>query len=83
MQVIPQRYVQIPLAWAGVLLLGTFLAIHVWNDLSNPQPGWYFHSTPVWLLVMAVASAIYFRELSRLRRRGVDVAALFATLPPE
>ena len=36
-----------------------------------------------WLLVMAVASAIYAREMARLRRSGVDVAARFASLPPE
>jgi len=32
---------------------------------------------------MAIASAIYFRELRNLRRSGVDVDAIFAKLPPE
>jgi hypothetical protein len=33
--------------------------------------------------VMAVASLVYARELSRLRRAGVDPDAVFAALPPE
>ena len=82
-RVLPQRWIQVPLALTGIALLGTFLAVHVWNDLSIPQAAWYLHSTPVWLLVLGVASVIYFRELGRLRRRGVDTATLFATLPPE
>lgn len=82
-RVLPQRWIQVPLALMGVVSLGTFLAVHVWNDLSIPQAAWYLHSTPVWLAVMGVASVIYFRELGRLRRNGVDVATLFATLPPE
>ena len=32
---------------------------------------------------MLVGSAIYARELARLRRSGVDVQARFSTLPPE
>jgi hypothetical protein len=37
----------------------------------------------VWLGVMALGSAVYWREIRGLRRRGVDVQALFAALPPE
>jgi hypothetical protein len=32
---------------------------------------------------MAIATLIYVREVRGLRRRGVDVDALFSTLPPE
>jgi hypothetical protein len=44
---------------------------------------WYFHSTPLWIGVMALGTVIYLRELSRLRGRGVDTQALFLALPPE
>ena len=44
---------------------------------------WYFHSTWVWLLVMALASGVYLLKVRGLRSRGVDVDALFSTLPPE
>ena len=72
-----------PVALIGIMFLTVFLCVHVWNDLSLPQEAWYFHSTPVWLGVMAVASGIYLRELGRLKRTGVDVVALFKNLPPE
>jgi amino acid transporter len=82
-RVLPRRGPQASLALLGVALLGTFLGVHVWKDVSTPQPAWYFHSTAVWFVVMAVGSVIYAREHARLRRRGVDVRRRFSTLPPE
>jgi amino acid transporter len=81
--VVTSRKIQIMLATFGVVVLGGFLVIHIWKDLTTPLREWYFHSTPIWLIVMAVASGIYAREVRRLRRRGVDVKALFSKLPPE
>jgi len=82
-RVLPSRRVQMPLAWLGVVVIGGFLIIHLWKDFTATASAWYFHSTPVWFIVMAVASAIYFRELRHLRRSGVEVEAIFAKLPPE
>lgn len=82
-RVLPSRRVQMPLAWLGVLVIGGFLFIHIWKDFTATASAWYFHSTPVWLIVMVIASAIYFRELRHLRRSGVDVEAIFTKLPPE
>ena len=65
------------------MFLGAFLIIHIWKDLSSSVDAWYFHSTYVWLLVMVVASVIFWREMRGLRRSGVDVEAIFAELPPE
>ncbi len=81
--VVPQRALQVPLATVGVLVLGGFLAVHTVKDLTMPVAAWYFRSTPVWLVVMAVATLIYRREMGALRRSGVDVTARFAALPPE
>lgn len=81
--VLPSRRWQIPLALLGVLLLGGFLVVHIVKDLSASMSAWYFHSTPVWLLVMAMASAIYLREMRALRKSGVDVERHFAVLPPQ
>ena len=81
-RVLPSRRVQLPLAWLGVIVIGGFLLIHIWKDFTAAG-AWYFHSTPVWLIVMVIASAIYFRELSHLRRSGVNVEAIFTKLPPE
>jgi len=82
-RVVTSRKVQVIISLLGVLVLGGFLVIHIWKDLTTPLRAWYFHSTPIWLVVMAVASCIYAREVRCLRRRGVDVKALFSKLPPE
>lgn len=81
--VIKPRKVQVTVALLGVIALGGFLVIHIWKDFTTQVRAWYFHSTPVWLLVMAVASALYIRETRRLRRRGVDIKSIFAKLPSE
>jgi len=81
--VLPSRKLQVPVALCGAVMLGGFLLVHLWKDLSASVSAWYFHSTPVWLAVMAVATVIYLRERRRLNRAGVDVDALFSTLPPE
>ena len=81
--VFPSRAIQVPLASAGVVLLSTFLGVHVWKDLTADVAAWYFHSTPLWLAVMAASTVIYLREVSTLRDRGVDTDALFLELPPE
>jgi hypothetical protein len=81
--VLPSRSVQVPLVLLSVIMLGIFLMVHIWKDFSAPVSAWYFHSTPVWLGVMAAATAIYLREVRKLRRRGVDVDAIFSALPPE
>ena len=60
-----------------------FLVIHVHKDLSAPVDAWYFHSSLVWLLVMALGSLLFFVKLSALRRSGTDVAARFSRLPEQ
>jgi APA family basic amino acid/polyamine antiporter len=81
--VLPNRAIQVPLAVAGIVLLSLFLVVHVWRDLAADVGAWYFHSTPLWLGVMAFASIVYFREVAKLKRDGVDTVALFHELPPE
>ncbi len=81
--VLPDRTLQAPLAASGVALLGLFLVVHVWKDLTADVAAWYFHSTPLWLAVMALASLIYAREVAALRRSGVRTDELFRRLPPE
>jgi len=73
----------VPVVALGALMLSVFLVVHVAKDLSADVGAWYFHSTWVWLLVMVLATGIYLREMGNLKRRGVDVDALYATLPPQ
>lgn len=81
--VLPSRAVQLPLAAAAVIVLAFFLAVHTWRDLTMPVAAWYFRSTPLWVLVMAIGTAVYMRERAALVRSGVDLAARFRALPPE
>lgn len=81
--VIPSRSLQRVVAGAGVALLSVFLFVHVRKDLTATVDAWYFRSTTLWLVVMAIATAIYVREVGRLRRSGRSMSDVFATLPPE
>ncbi|MGZ6060370.1 MAG: APC family permease [Myxococcaceae bacterium] len=82
-RVIRSRGAQRMIGVAGIVMLGALLGVHTARDLGPSGLPWYLRSTLVWLVVMAVGSAVYWRELRGLRRRGVNVQALFAALPPE
>jgi amino acid transporter len=82
-RVLPNVSLRNALAGIGAVILLGFLAIHTTKDLSSDAAAWYFRSTPVWLVVMAVGSGIYFRERAALQRQGVDLDERFRTLPPE
>ncbi len=79
--VLPNRSVQVPLALIGAVTIGGFLIVHVLKDVSSTAP-WYLRSTPVWVIVMLLASVIYLRETRKLKTRA-DIRAIFAELPPE
>ncbi len=81
--VLPARVHQVPVAVLGLIVLAVFLGVHTWKDLTAPAAAWYFRSTPIWFVVMALGTMVYAREKRALEARGVDVAARFATLPPE
>jgi amino acid transporter len=82
-KVLTARRRQVLIAGAGVVMLSLFLVIHVVKDLAADTAAWYFHSTPVWLIVMGLGTAIYFGELRKLESQGVDTEQLFSQLPPE
>ncbi len=67
----------------GTLVLASFLAIHIAKDMTSEVAAWYFHSTPIWLLVMGAASLVFAWKWRQLRREGVALDTLFATLPEE
>jgi APA family basic amino acid/polyamine antiporter len=82
-RVLKQRPLQITIGALGVAALSIFLAVHTWRDLTQPVSAWYFRATWLWLCVMLVATFVFHRERRALRRRGVDLDAIFRTLPPE
>lgn len=82
-KVLPARAPRMALAGVGAALLTLFLGVHLWKDLTAEVGAWYFHSTPLWVAVMGLASVVYLRKVGELRRSGTDVEALFRELPPE
>lgn len=54
------------LAILGIFFLSGFLLIHVWKDINAQVSQWYFHSTYTWLIVMGIASLIYFLQWKKL-----------------
>jgi amino acid transporter len=81
--VLPNLRIRTMAAALGVVVLAGFLAVHTWKDLTGPAEAWYFRSTPVWAVVMAIGSLVYWLEVGGLRREGIDLRARFAALPPE
>ena len=81
--VLPNVRVRTMAAVLGIVVLAGFLAVHTWKDLTGPAAAWYFRSTPVWAVVMALGSFVYWLEVGKLRRAGVDLRARFTALPPE
>jgi APA family basic amino acid/polyamine antiporter len=82
-KIIRNRSIQKVLGWAGILILSSFLIIHIWKDLSSDVEAWYYHSTAIWLIVMTIASIIFFKEFAILKKKGIDTDQLFNNLPPE
>ncbi|MBX7124614.1 MAG: APC family permease [Cyclobacteriaceae bacterium] len=79
--VVRNRLAQWVLASAGLLALSAFLVIHVYKDLTASTGAWYTHATVIWIVVMLVASLIFFREIRRMKKAGRNVAAIFSELP--
>lgn len=75
--------IQVPVAGMGVLVLAGFLVVHIAKDLTAPVAHWALRSTFVWVIVMSVASLIYWTYVRRLKRHGFDLEAHFKALPAE
>jgi len=82
-KVITSRKLQVIIAWIGTIMLTGFLIIHIRKDLTTSVDAWYFHSTFIWVIVMALATLIYIREYQNLRKKRIDIKKLFSELPPE
>ena len=74
------RTVQVVVAGTGAVLLAMLLGVQIVKDVSAETP-WYFHAFYLYLIVLVVASLIFFYRWSLLRKRGVDLEARFQTLP--
>jgi APA family basic amino acid/polyamine antiporter len=82
-KILTSHYLRNFFALVGIIFLSLFLFIHTWKDINAKVEKWYFHSTYTWLIVMILASSIYFFRLRKLHKKGVDLKSLFGELPNE
>lgn len=65
----------------GSVFLSCFLVIHTYKDLSSSVDAWYFHSTWIWLIVMGMASVLFFFRWTKLKKTNPDLLEKFSKLP--
>lgn len=65
-KIIKIRTSQLFIGWSGFFFLTGFLIIHLYKDFSSKVDAWYFHSTYVWLLVMALASIVFLFQWNKI-----------------
>ena len=75
------RIVQLIISIFGTIILITFLVIHIVKDLNAEVDAWYFHSTPVWIIVMLLATLIYLFRTRLMAKKGVNWKDQFNKLP--
>lgn len=81
--ILRNRSLQLFIGWVGAFLLIGFLIIHTMKDLSSNVSHWYFRSTPIWLIVMSVASILFFYKWNKMKSQGIAVDEKFNLLPEE
>lgn len=81
--VLKNRTIQLCIGWFGIITLSAFLGIHTYKDMTAQTNAWYFHSTPIWLIVMGFASFIFIYNWRRLKRKNDQLSELFLKLPEE
>lgn len=81
--VVKNRTLQLVIGWLGTISLIGFLSMHTYKDLSSTTTAWYFHSTYIWLIVMALATLIFVIKWQQISTGGKDVSQRFKELPKE
>jgi amino acid transporter len=81
--VLKNRNLQVLIGWLGIIILIGFLSIHIYKDITAPAKAWYFHSTPIWLLVMIMASIVFVYKWRKLRKSNINLTERFLNLPEE
>lgn len=81
--VVKNRTTQLMIGWSGIVTLTIFLLIHTYKDLTSNVDSWYFHSTPIWLIVMGLASIIFTLKWKQLKKVNSSIAKTFLELPTE
>lgn len=82
-KIIKNRILQLIIGWGGIIFLTGFLIIHLYKDLTSETEVWYFHSTYVWLIVMGLASIVFFYQWKQLQKKDTSFYQHFKKLPTE
>ena len=82
-KIIKNRILQLIIGWGGIIFLTGFLIIHLYKDLTSETEAWYFHSTYVWLIVMGLASIVFFYQWKQLQKKDASFYQHFKKLPTE
>jgi preprotein translocase subunit YajC len=53
------------------------------QDINSVSKSWYFYPSLVWLIVMLIASLIFFIYWRRLQKNNTDLKEEFKKLPQE
>ena len=81
--VIRNRTHQLLIGILGIFFLLLFLFVHTYKDLTSSVTNWYFHSTPVWLIVMLIGSIIFLLKWREIGKMGHKEYDRFKVLPEE
>ena len=71
------------IAVAGIISLCFFLMIMIEQDINSVSKSWYFYPSLVWLIVMLIASLIFFIYWRRLKKNNSHLKEAFKKLPQE
>jgi len=79
--IFPNQFVRAIIVGIGLIFLLSFLGIHTYKDLNASVDAWYFHSTWIWLLVMGMASLLFFYRWKKLKEADPSLLEKFSKLP--
>ena len=79
--IFPNPFVRAIIVGIGLIFLLSFLGIHTYKDLNASVNAWYFHSTWIWLLVMGMASLLFFFRWKKLKETDPSLLDKFLKLP--
>ena len=82
-KIFKNRKLQLAIGWMGSVSLLLFLAVHTYKDFTSNVKEWYFHSTPIWLIVMGMGSLLFLIKWKQIKRKGINPITIFNVLPEE
>ncbi len=82
-QLFRAKGIRLLFAGIGIILLFGFLGIHIGKDLNNEYEAWYFHSTPIWIIVMLLGTGVFFWHLNKIKNDNENWKEQFRKLPKE